>query len=190
MKKLKGFSIMEVVLSVSIIALILATLGLSFLATQRLRLNAEINSEIQKCGETIIDYLFTLPPNDSYIQSVNQDDAIDLTNTNNLNVISLNDLSTANNNRISIIEILNGILTSCSNSSGFQVVPNNTAGNLGRKGALVLFDQNNPTSPINSRVIFNNQGLYTVTIELYYVWRGNGNIRRGRIIRVSRILLQ
>lgn len=181
----KGFSIMEVVISVTLIALILSTLGMSLLAVQKLRLNNEITSEIQKCGEMIIDYLFTLPPNDGYIHSVSQ---------NSSDILSLADLVNQNSNdrnRETIIQNLNGILINQARSRGFGILRANNQGNPSRRGALVLFDHTNPASTSNSRIIVNPQGRNnTVTVELYYVWLGAGGRRKGRIIRVSRLFIQ
>lgn len=176
---------MEIVISVTIIALILSTLGMSFIATQKLRLNNEINAKLHKCGETIIGYLFTLPPTDGYIYSVDQ------TNRSNDSVLSLADLVNQNANGRLIISTLNDILMNQARSQGFQVLNNSNSGNPAGIGAVVRFDPANPRSNNNSRIIINTQGnINTITVELYHVWIGARGIRRGRIIRVNRLLIQ
>lgn len=176
--KIKGFSIMEVVISVTIIALILSTLGLSFLSVERLRLNAQITSEIQKIGEGLIDHLFTLPISDSYIRRGNSDP--------NNGIISLADLLSNGNDTQQIITTLDNLLNGFANSYRFRIIDNPNAAFNNRKGAIVRFGNANG----NSRVFFNNFNnpngqIYNISITLVYV-SPNGNRRN---IRVDRIVI-
>lgn len=183
-KRKTGFSLIEVIISISVIALILSTLGISFLASQKLKLNAQIRSEVQRCGETILDYLFTLPPTDEYVFNIGQNNN---QNNNNQNILSINDL-----NRIgqsgdvqNIIDGMNAVLENFARTNGFDVVNNPTDNIRSRKGAILRFVNSN--TGIQSRVRVDTRGnMMTVTIELYYVW-GSQNRRKGRIINVSRV---
>lgn len=176
----KGFSLIEVVISISIIALILATLGMSFLASERLKLNAQVRSEIQRVGETILDYLSTLPPTDSYIYNIGN-------NQNNRNIVSLNDLVNDDPNDDGVIrDGVNEILRSYAKSAGIDVISQTGDPIRSKKGAIIEFNQqNNEASKI--RVNFNAQFII-ITLEIYYVGVTRAN-RRVRIIEVSRVVV-
>ncbi len=180
MKK-KGFSIMEVVISVSLIGLIIATLGLSFLAVERLRLNAQIRAEIQRGGETILDYLSTLPPTDSYIYSVIPNSPIN-------NILSLGDLDQPNSaNALNILRSTNQILLNYFRNLKYEVTDNPDQNIRSKKGVIISFlnnqNQNNNRSRVTLTRTTNN--IYTITVELYYISPN----RRSRVIRVSRMIV-
>ncbi len=176
MKK-KGFSIMEVVISVSLIGLIIATLGLSFLAVERLRLNAQIRAEIQRCGETILDYLLSLPPTDNYIHST------DRNITNDDRVLSLEDLRQSPNNRQQILDGSNKILREFLQNLGYEVVENMPLHSHSKKGTILTFSNLARSSNIKYSAVGN---LYTLSVELYYI----SPTGRSNIIRVSRIVVR
>ncbi|MFN4220432.1 MAG: prepilin-type N-terminal cleavage/methylation domain-containing protein [bacterium] len=187
-KRKIGFSLIEVVISISIIALILSTLGISFLASQRLKLNAQIRSDVQRCGETILDYLFTLPPTDQYIYNINQNNNNQNNNQNNPNILSIYDLSRigqGSQDVQNIIYAMNAVLANFAQANGFDVLNNPKDHIHSKKGAILRF--NNANGANQSRVTFDiNGNIMTVTLGLYYVW-GPQNRRRGRIINVSRV---
>jgi prepilin-type N-terminal cleavage/methylation domain-containing protein len=95
-KIVKGFSLIEVVIAVNLLALILAILGLSVLGSQKLLINTQTRNEISKIGEGILDYVCSLPISDRVA-----DPTIPQESPNN-NIYSISDFvnGTINNNTI------------------------------------------------------------------------------------------
>ena len=175
----KAFSLIEVVISVSLIALILSTLGMSFLATQRLKLNAQIVSEVQKCGEMILDYLSTLPPTDFYV-----DNTINPQNTDENNIISLADLQNPNSSNAStIINTINNLIDNFARTSRFDFLNNANANVRSRKGGIVRISSNDITFDLD-----NNNNLLQLRLRLVYVYPSR-RINRTRNVTITRLIV-
>ncbi|MEN3014582.1 MAG: hypothetical protein ABDH21_00750 [bacterium] len=181
----KALSIVEVVVSVTIIGLILSTVGLSFLTFENMRLSSQIRHEIQRYGEGILDYLCTLPLSDSHIAIVQ--------NSPNNGILSLSDLSAnpAGTDTNQILATMNSMLQNLASTGKFQIINNVNQGQINsRKGAIVMF--NIGQNPQQSSVSVNTQGINSISITILYVRRYPNRRPPNNIIvrpiRITRIL--
>ena len=108
-KIVNGFSLIEVVIAVNLLALILAILGLSVLGSQKIIINAQTKNEISKIGEGILDYICSLPISDKVA-----DPTIPQESPNN-NIYSISDFVNGTINNNTIINQINSILNSGTN---------------------------------------------------------------------------
>ncbi len=138
-KVFKGFSLIEVIIAVNLLALILAILGLSALGSQKLFLNAQIKSAISKIGEGVLDYICSLPPTDSHV-----DPTIAQNNQNNQNnIVSLADFAGNIITDQNIINNANNILSSGVSTFRVGIANNvNVNGNFTHKGRVIQFGNN------------------------------------------------
>jgi len=183
-KRFLGFSLLEVVISVSILALIISTMGMSFIGIQKLRLSAQIRADVEKIGNTLLDNLSSLPLRDSYV-STNEGFSND--------VLSLRDLWGNNNDRDrnAIINTLNNTLDSLCRGNGFLLISPGQQ-NIGTKGAIVRFDDNNNDGSKVRLSSFNQQNqnqansqVYKIEIQLRFV----DSRRRTKTLTFSRIIV-
>jgi prepilin-type N-terminal cleavage/methylation domain-containing protein len=178
-KIVKGFSLIEVVIAVNLLALILAILGLSVLGSQKLIINAQTRSEISKIGEGILDYVCSLPISDRIA-----DPTIPQEGPNN-NIYSISDFvgGTINNN--TIINQMNSILNSGANTIKIRVVQSISSNNWSPKGRVIQFaaDRNNNSYVEVTRV---SSGVYQVRVNIIYQNnpRNPNNIKRIVVSRV------
>lgn len=181
-----GFSLIEVVIAVNLLALILAILGLSALGSQKLLLNAQIKSQISKVGEGILDYVCSLPPNDSYFDPTQNQ-------SNQNNIVSLADFA---NNIITDPNILNNVNSILSNGvNSFKVgiaSSLNVNTNFTHKGRVIQFGNNaNTNSYIQVTNILqgnnNNNLVFQVRVVILYQSNPN-NLNRISRIEVSRVV--
>jgi len=175
----KGFSILEVVIAVSLLALIISIMGMSFIGIQKLRVNAEIRYRIEKIGNAIIDYLSALPIRDSYVIYSERGDN---------NILSLSDLIVGGSDAQAIMNGLDNMLQNLANVEGFNVandIPNGQV-NAGRrtKGTILLF-----TAQRGSTVRFNNfnnnANIFEITVQIYWIDIRN----RGRVVNFRRLIV-
>ena len=188
MKKLfKGFSLIEVVVAVNLLALILAILGLSVLGSQKLLINAQTKNEISKLGEGVLDYICSLPVSDRVADPTSDESP-------NNNIYSISDFSPSNNSdtrvidRPFIINQINSILNVGANtikigvSQSINLPPNNWS----PKGRIVQFgnDRNN-NSYVEVRRI--SVGVYQVRVNIFYQ-TNTRNLNNVRLITISRVV--
>jgi len=181
-KIVKGFSLIEVVVAVNLLALILAILGLSVLGSQRLIINAQTRNEISKIGEGILDYVCSLPISDRVA-----DPTIVREDPNN-NIYSISDFVNGTINNNTIINQINSILNLGANTIkiGVALSKNSPANNLLPKGRVIQFgtDRNNNSHVEVTRV---SNGVYQVRVNIIYQTnpRNSNNVK---IITVSRVV--
>jgi len=178
-KIVKGFSIIEVVIAVNLLALILAILGLSVLGSQKLLINAQTRSEISKIGEGILDYVCSLPISDRIADpTIVREDP-----TNN--IYSISDFVNKIINNNTIINQINSILSSGANSIKIGVVQSINSNNWFPKGRVIQFgtDRNNNSYVEVTRV---SNGVYQVRVNIIYQTnpRNLNNIKRIVVSRV------
>jgi prepilin-type N-terminal cleavage/methylation domain-containing protein len=178
-KIVKGFSLIEVVIAVNLLALILAILGLSVLGSQKLIINAQTRSEISKIGEGILDYVCSLPISDRIA-----DPTIPQEGPNN-NIYSISDFVDGTINNNTIINQMNSILNSGANTIKIRVVQSISSNNWSPKGRVIQFgaDRNNNSYVEVTRV---SSGVYQVRVNIIYQTnpRNPNNIRRIVVSRV------
>jgi prepilin-type N-terminal cleavage/methylation domain-containing protein len=179
-KIVKGFSLIEVVVAVNLLALILAILGLSVLGSQRLIINAQTRSEISKIGEGILDYVCSLPISDRVANPAGDESP-------NNNIHSISDFVT--NGIIdndTVINQMNSILNSGANAIKIGVVQSTDSDNWFPKGRVIQFGPNRDNDSY-AEVIRVSTGVYQVRVNIIYQTnpRNPNNIRR---IVVSRIV--
>jgi prepilin-type N-terminal cleavage/methylation domain-containing protein len=180
-KIFKGFSLIEVIIAVNLLALILAILGLSALGSQKLLLNAQIKNEISKIGEGILDYISSLPPSDRFA---------DITSTESPtnNIYSINDfINTGPINNQFILNQINNILQT--SLSQIRVGHSNTFNNnngFTHKGRVILFGTNrNNSSYVEIRRI--QDRIYQVNLVILYQSNPR-NLNNPKVIRLSRVI--
>jgi len=177
-KIVKGFSLIEVVIAVNLLALILAILGLSVLGSQKLIINAQTRNEISKIGEGILDYICSLPISDKVADPTQEGP--------NNNIYSISDFVDGTINNNTIINQMNSILNSGANTIKIRVVQSISSNNWSPKGRVIQFgtDRNNNSY---AEVIRVSTGVYQVRVNIIYQTnpRNSNNIKR---ITVSRIV--
>jgi len=178
-KTFKGFSLIEVIIAVNLLALILAILGLSVLGSQKLIINAQTRSEISKIGEGILDYVCSLPISDRIA-----DPTIPQEGPNN-NIYSISDFVDGTINNNTIINQMNSILNSGANTIKIRVVQSISSNNWSPKGRVIQFgaDRNNNSYVEVTRV---SGGVYQVRVNIIYQTnpRNPNNIKRIVVSRV------
>jgi prepilin-type N-terminal cleavage/methylation domain-containing protein len=178
-KTFKGFSLIEVVVAVNLLALILAILGLSVLGSQKLIINAQTRSEISKIGEGILDYVCSLPISDRIA-----DPTIPQEGPNN-NIYSISDFVDRTINNNTIINQMNSILNSGADTIKIRVVQSISSNNWSPKGRVIQFgaDRNNNSYVEVTRV---GSGVYQVKVNIIYQTnpRNPNNIKRIVVSRV------
>ncbi len=182
-----GFSLIEVVIAVNLLALILAILGLSALGSQKLLLNAQIRSEISKIGEGILDYVCSFPPTDKFA-----DPTISREDPNN-NIYSISDFVAGNqinviNSRF-IIYNANDILSRGANILRIglaNTINDPLNNNFTHKGRVIRFGTN---QLLNSYIGVSriSNGIYQVHVVILYQ-NNPRDLQRFREIRISRIV--
>ena len=180
-KIVKGFSLIEVVVAVNLLALILAILGLSVLGSQRLIINAQTRSEISKIGEGILDYVCSLPISDRVA-----DPTIPREDPNN-NIYSISDFVNGTINNNTIINQINSILSLGANPIKIGVVRSSTdSNNWFPKGRVIQFgtDRNNNSFVEVTRV---SNGVYQVRVNIIYQTNPR-NLNNTKRIVVSRVV--
>jgi hypothetical protein len=178
-KIVKGFSIIEVVIAVNLLALILAILGLSVLGSQKLIINAQTKNEISKIAEGILDYICSLPISDRIADpTIPQEDP-------NNNIYSISDFVNGTINNNTIINQMNSILNSGANSIKIGVVQSINSNNWFPKGRVIQFgtDRNNNSY---AEVIRVSNGVYQVRVNIIYQTnsRNPNNVKRITVSRV------
>jgi hypothetical protein len=179
-KMLIGFSLIEVVVAVNLLALILAILGLSVLGSQKLLINAQTKNEISKIGEGILDYICSLPISDRVA-----DPTIPREDPNN-NIYSISDFVNRIINNNTIINQINSILNSGANPIKIGVVQSKNSNNWFPKGRVIQFgtDRNNNSYVEVTRV---SNGVYQVRVNIIYQIN-SGKPDNVKTITVSRIV--
>jgi hypothetical protein len=176
-KIVKGFSIVEVVIAVNLLALILAILGLSVLGTQKLLINAQTKNEISKIGEGILDYICSLPISDKVADPTIEDP--------NNNIHSISDFVDQIIDNNTIIDQMNSILNSGANAIKIGVVQSINSNNWFPKGRVIQFgtDRNNNSY---AEVIRVSAGVYQVRVNIIYQTnpRTPNNVKRITVSRV------
>jgi prepilin-type N-terminal cleavage/methylation domain-containing protein len=179
-KIVKGFSLIEVVIAVNLLALILAILGLSVLGSQKIIINAQTRNEISKIGEGILDYVCSLPISDRVA-----DPTIPQEGPNN-NIYSISDFVNGTINNNTIIDQINSILNSGANTIKIGVVQSINSNNWFPKGRVIQFGtaKNNNSYVEVTRV---SSGVYQVRVNIIYQTnpRKPNNVKK---IMVSRIV--
>jgi hypothetical protein len=174
-----GFSLIEVVVAVNLLALILAILGLSVLGSQKLLINAQTRNEISKIGEGILDYVCSLPISDRVA-----DPTIPREDPNN-NIYSISDFVNGTINNNTIINQINSILNSGANAIKIGVVQSINSNNWFPKGRVIQFgtDRNNNSYVEVIRV---SAGVYQVRVNIIYQTnsRNRNNVKRIVVSRV------
>jgi prepilin-type N-terminal cleavage/methylation domain-containing protein len=179
-KIVKGFSLIEVVIAVNLLALILAILGLSVLGSQKLLVNAQTRNEISKIGEGILDYVCSLPISDRVA-----DPTIPQEGPNN-NIYSISDFVNGTINNNTIINQINSILSSGANPIKIGVVQSKNSNNWFPKGRVIQFgtDRNNNSYVEVTRV---SRGVYQVRVNIIYQTNPT-NLNQVKSITVSRVV--
>ncbi len=176
-KIVKGFSIIEVVIAVNLLALILAILGLSVLGSQKLLINAQTKNEISKIGEGILDYVCSLPISDRVADPAGREDPN--------NIHSISDFVDRIIDKDTIIDQMNYILNSGANAIKIRVVQSINSNNWSPKGRVIQFgtDRNNNSYVEVIRV---STGVYQVRVNIIYQTnpRNPNNIKRITVSRV------
>jgi prepilin-type N-terminal cleavage/methylation domain-containing protein len=176
-KIVKGFSLIEVVIAVNLLALILAILGLSVLGSQKLIINAQTKNEISKIGEGILDYICSLPISDRVADPAGQE--------NPDNIDSISDFVDRIIDNNTIINQMNSILNSGANTIKIRVVQSINSNNWSPKGRVIQFgtDRNNNSY---AEVIRISTGVYQVRVNIIYQTnsRNPNNIKRITVSRV------
>ena len=174
-----GFSLIEVVVAVNLLALILAILGLSVLGSQKLLINAQTRNEISKIGEGILDYVCSLPISDRIA-----DPTIPREDPNN-NIYSISDFVNRTINNNTIINQINSILNLGANAIKIGVVQSINSNNWFPKGRVIQFgtDRNNNSFVEVTRV---SNGVYQVKVNIIYQTnpRNPNNVKRITVSRV------
>jgi prepilin-type N-terminal cleavage/methylation domain-containing protein len=180
-KTFKGFSLIEVVIAVNLLALILAILGLSVLGSQKLIINAQTRSEISKIGEGILDYVCSLPISDRIANPALRPDEEGPNN----NIYSISDFIDGTINNNTIINQMNSILNSGADTIKIRVVQSISSNNWSPKGRVIQFgaDRNNNSYVEVTRV---SSGVYQVRVNIIYQTnpRNPNNIKRIVVSRV------
>lgn len=178
-KMFKGFSLIEVIIAVNLLALILGILGLSALGSQKLLLNAQIKNEISKIGEGILDYIASLPPSDTFvnIQSNERPDN---------NIYSINDFVNTTINNQFILSQINNILIIGANQTRVGYSSTNDNNGFTHKGRVIGFSGNiNNSSYVQIETLEN--GIYQVKVVILYQ-SNRRNLNRPKVITLSRVI--